>query len=182
MSGCCHLPRFALSLDESSLLPPPLAGPEPLLVQEISPPPSSPCPGHGRLWTRRELPGARPQERSKIVLRALSFQLFGIPTSLFNKGDFPLFLSPQAVSHPVATPDKRACHRALDSQLHGRQREHRSASLSSPWGAPSSSTQMCGQHRFLLLWLRKKKSRRNNSRDSRARLGFPPAEDGEHGG
>lgn len=29
-------------------------------------------------------------------------------TSSRHRGDFPLFLSPQAVSHPIAMPEKRA--------------------------------------------------------------------------
>lgn len=90
-----------------------------VVPRPLSPASFRPLFGRSSLWTPRELPGARPQELSKIAWRALSFRRSGIPTSCFNRGHFPLSLSAQAVSHPLAIT------RPLPS-------------LSSPWGAPTA--------------------------------------------
>lgn len=68
-------------------------------------------------------PGAVPQRgmpravgtgsgsAQRISLRALSLGLFRVQICKIinrHKGDFPLFLSPRAMSQPVAMPEKRA--------------------------------------------------------------------------
>lgn len=117
---CFRFAGFTVLLNESSLLPLPLTCEARLSVTHFA--------GDHHLFHSQEgmscggtwcsSPADMPRavgtgsgSAQRISLRALSFELFRVQICKINnghRGDFPLFLSRQAMSHPVAMPEKRA--------------------------------------------------------------------------